>query len=79
MMNQKDGGIRMPTICIFYGIVIRMFWDDHASPHFHALYDEYLEWASDLTSLDRPSFFLNSNNFSEGIPISTQSIIANPL
>ncbi|MDX1902509.1 MAG: DUF4160 domain-containing protein [Gammaproteobacteria bacterium] len=31
----------MPTICIFYGIVIQMFWNDHAPPHFHALYAEY--------------------------------------
>ncbi len=31
----------MPTISIFYGIVIQMFWKDHAPPHFHALYGEY--------------------------------------
>ena len=31
----------MPTICIFYGIVIRMFFDDHGAPHFHAQYGEY--------------------------------------
>lgn len=28
----------MPTIAQFYGIVIQMFWDDHAPPHFHARY-----------------------------------------
>lgn len=28
----------MPTISIFYGIVIAMYWDDHAPPHFHVLY-----------------------------------------
>jgi hypothetical protein len=28
----------MPTLSIFYGIVIQMFWDDHAPPHFHATY-----------------------------------------
>lgn len=28
----------MPTISVFYGIVIQMFWMDHAPPHFHALY-----------------------------------------
>lgn len=28
----------MPTISYFYGIVIQMFWNDHAPPHFHALY-----------------------------------------
>ena len=31
----------MPVISIFYGIVIQMFWADHAPPHFHALYSEY--------------------------------------
>ena len=30
----------MPTICYFYGIVIQMFWNDHAPPHFHALYGD---------------------------------------
>jgi hypothetical protein len=30
----------MPTICTFYGILIQMYWDDHAPPHFHALYAE---------------------------------------
>ncbi|OIQ75832.1 hypothetical protein GALL_424960 [mine drainage metagenome] len=30
----------MPTLSIFYGIVIQMFWNDHAPPHFHALYGE---------------------------------------
>lgn len=31
----------MPTISVFYGILIQMFWNDHAPPHFHALYGEY--------------------------------------
>lgn len=31
----------MPTISTFYGILIQMFWGDHAPPHFHALYGEY--------------------------------------
>ena len=31
----------MPTLSAFYGIVIQMFWADHAPPHFHALYAEY--------------------------------------
>jgi hypothetical protein len=25
---------------MFYGILIQMFWNDHAPPHFHALYAE---------------------------------------
>lgn len=28
----------MPEISRFYGIVIRMFYDDHSPPHFHAVY-----------------------------------------
>jgi len=28
----------MPEISRFYGIVIRMFFDDHDPPHFHAYY-----------------------------------------
>lgn len=31
----------MPTISCFYGIIIRMFYDDHVPPHFHAVYGEY--------------------------------------
>ena len=31
----------MPTISMFHGVVIQMFWNDHAPPHFHALYGEY--------------------------------------
>jgi Domain of unknown function (DUF4160) len=28
----------MPEISRFFGIVIRMFYDDHSPPHFHATY-----------------------------------------
>lgn len=31
----------MPTISQFFGIVIQMFWREHAPPHFHALYAEH--------------------------------------
>jgi len=31
----------VPTISVFYGIVIQMFWRDHAPPHLHALYAEH--------------------------------------
>ncbi len=31
----------MPTISAFYGILIQMFWNEHAPPHFHALYGEH--------------------------------------
>lgn len=31
----------MPRLSEFYGIVISMFYRDHAPPHFHAVYAEY--------------------------------------
>ena len=31
----------MPTICAFYGIVIRMFFNDYTPPHFHVQYGEF--------------------------------------
>lgn len=31
----------MPTISAFYGILIQMFFDDHAPPHFHVKYAEF--------------------------------------
>jgi hypothetical protein len=31
----------MPEISRFYGIIVRMFYDDHAPPHFHAAYAEH--------------------------------------
>lgn len=31
----------MPTISMFYGILIRMFNDEHSPPHFHAQYGEH--------------------------------------
>ena len=29
----------MPTISWFYGIAIRMYFNDHAPPHFHAIHE----------------------------------------
>ncbi len=43
----------MPEISRFLGIVIKMFWDDHNPPHFHAEYGE-LRALVDIRSL---SFF----------------------
>lgn len=28
----------MPTISMFYGIIITMYYNDHTPPHFHARY-----------------------------------------
>lgn len=30
----------MPVIARFYGIVIKMYFNDHMPPHFHAIYGE---------------------------------------
>ena len=30
----------MPTISAFFGILIRMYFNDHPPPHFHARYNE---------------------------------------
>ncbi len=31
----------MPEISRFYGIIIRMYFNDHDPPHFHAFYSGY--------------------------------------
>jgi hypothetical protein len=41
----------MPTISVFYGILIRMFFNDHAPPHFHARYGEF-EATVDIHTLE---------------------------
>jgi hypothetical protein len=40
----------MPEISRFFGIVIRMYWNDHMMPHFHASYAEH-EATFAITSL----------------------------
>ena len=41
--SYKDFGLNltMPTISTFYGILIRMFFNDHSPPHFHVEYGEF--------------------------------------
>jgi hypothetical protein len=41
----------MPTVSRFFGIIIQMFWREHAPPHFHALYGEH-EALIDITTLE---------------------------
>ena len=41
----------MPTISQFFGVVIQMFWREHAPPHFHALYAEH-EVQIDIRTLE---------------------------
>jgi hypothetical protein len=31
----------MPTIAIFYGMIVQMYWRDHAPPHIHVLYQGF--------------------------------------
>ena len=31
----------MPCISMFFGIAIRMYYNDHSPPHFHAVYRDY--------------------------------------
>ncbi len=40
----------MPTISQFYGILIRMFFSEHAPPHFHASYGDS-QATIDITAL----------------------------
>ena len=40
----------MPQISQFFGIIIRMFYDEHNPPHFHAQYGEY-DCCIDIQSL----------------------------
>lgn len=41
----------MPTISAFYGILIRMFFNDHPPAHFHARYGEF-EATIDIDTLE---------------------------
>ncbi|MBN1606602.1 MAG: DUF4160 domain-containing protein [Polyangiaceae bacterium] len=31
----------MPTVSMFFGIAIQIFWREHGPPHFHATYGEH--------------------------------------
>lgn len=48
----------MPTLSMFFGIIIRMFVDDHNPPHFHASYqgnEATFDLRGDLLEGDMPS------------------------
>jgi|CXWL01.1.fsa_nt_gi hypothetical protein len=42
---------RRRFVTVFFGIIIRMYYDDHAPSHFHAYYGEYSAQIS-IQSLD---------------------------
>jgi hypothetical protein len=50
-MQAILGHSAMPRISEFYGIIIAMYYSDHAPPHFHAIYAEH-EALIDLNTLD---------------------------
>lgn len=52
----------MPTISAFYGILIRMFYNDHPPPHFHARYGEF-EATVDIETLEIMEGHLPSRAF----------------
>jgi len=31
----------MPTIAIFFGVIVQMYWRDHPPPHIHAYYQGF--------------------------------------
>jgi hypothetical protein len=33
--------VAVPTVCQFFGVSIRMYFDEHPPPHFHAYYGEF--------------------------------------
>ena len=33
--------IKLPTVAYFLGIAVRMFFNDHGSPHFHVRYQQF--------------------------------------
>lgn len=47
-MRRRD---EMPTISAFYGILVRMFYNDHPPPHFHVRYGEF-EATVDIETLE---------------------------
>ena len=41
----------MPVISRFYGIVVKMYFNEHGVPHFHAVYGEF-NGVFDISSLE---------------------------
>ena len=50
-LRQGSVEVPVPTISVFYGIVIAMFFNDHDPPHFHARYAESHSMAQGLQPL----------------------------
>jgi hypothetical protein len=41
LCHESGGALGVPTISHFFGITIRMYYDDHGPPHFHAYYQHH--------------------------------------
>ena len=54
----------MPTVSMFFGIVIRMYWMDHMPPHFHAYYQD-----------DSAVFALDGELLEGGLPRKQTSLV----
>jgi hypothetical protein len=48
------GSAQMPELCRFFGIVIAMYYDDHAPPHFHAIAELLEAWDRRATGKKPP-------------------------
>ena len=62
-----DKNIRMPTLSMFYGIIIRMYYapKEHNPPHIHAYYQNY-----------RATFLIDTAEVADGImPTKQQRLI----
>ena len=40
-MRHNQNKKNMPEICIFFGIIISLYWRDHNPPHIHFTYGNY--------------------------------------
>ncbi len=55
----------MPSISMFFGIVVYMFYDDHNPPHFHARYQGY-----------KASFLFDGTLLAGEMPVKQQKMLA---
>lgn len=54
----------MPTLSMFYGILIKMYYDDHNPPHIHAIYND-----------DTACFDLEGRIFQGSLPLKQRKLV----
>ena len=54
----------MPTLSMFYGILIKMYYDDHNPPHIHAIYND-----------DKACFDLEGKIFQGSLPLKQRKLV----